>query len=438
MKNILTLLIAIVSLAISPFASAQAPSAQDFLPPAAGGTTEVSQPNNVKIVKEKNTIFADTMQDAANAAVKYTANANEGFVFLSVPSGTGALATGVAQYRVMANPNANIISKRQAYIVAYHFAKVNLAKGLNESQNDGTNLITQAAEYLETQDSSKASQELSTEERVSQTVNALIRGYVIYEVKEDPASNFITVSIITTPKTSNGNAHISTDTLDAQTIAKGIEQVLSEVKSGVVPPVGGRVISCKETGELAYVGFGSSVIRSIPSPAMQAQAKLTALRIAETRARDSLCGIIRGDNVAAQHSVNGNSQDSSLSEVAYKLEKKDPLSDDKGAKRSQEIKQQKEEFFSPEKNADVISSARKGIIPPGVMVQKWADENGEWAIAMAVYMPSVTEAAVELNEKMRNGKIVIPYGQGSASGSSVPAKDPSSLKSGKVHNDADL
>ena len=50
--------------------------------------------------------------------------------------------------------------------------------------------------------------------------------------------------------------------IEADSLRDGLNQVIAEVRSGLVPPVGGRIIMMRSTGETAFVGFGSAVVRS--------------------------------------------------------------------------------------------------------------------------------------------------------------------------------
>ena len=75
--------------------------------------------------------------------------------------------------------------------------------------------------------------------------------------------------------------------------------MLAEIQSGVVPPVDGRIVSVPETGEIAFVGFGSEIVRPSDNKKTNANNRTNARRRASLRAEASLCGIIRGDTVTA-------------------------------------------------------------------------------------------------------------------------------------------
>ena len=102
---------------------------------------------------------------------------------------------------------------------------------------------------------------------------------------------------------------------------------------------------------------------------------------------------------------------------------------------------------------DVYTSARKGILPPGINTKTWLDDDNSWAYAMSVYVPSLTDAAAQTGKEMKESKIVQPIrdggvGKGSESRTGFtdekdtrikgPAKDEKPGPTGKVGKDKDL
>ena len=106
-------------------ASAQVPTADDFLPPVSGGPTDVKQPDQLALAEQ--TVTAVTAQDAMNAAVKKNVQeladgdtAEVGAKMVKFPSGLGFVASGVATYRtgrlrgpvaVTPSRGSNVLSK---------------------------------------------------------------------------------------------------------------------------------------------------------------------------------------------------------------------------------------------------------------------------------------------------------------------------------------
>jgi len=59
----------------------------------------------------------------------------------------------------------------------------------------------------------------------------------------------------------------------------------------------------RSTGETAFVGFGSVVVRTSSNAAVQAKLNLEAQKIAAMRAKDALCGLMIGDTTSWEGGV---------------------------------------------------------------------------------------------------------------------------------------
>ena len=429
-------------------AFAGAPSASDFIAPVDGGTTTVEQPNAVKVDEDAKTITANSYQDAANKVANDDDELSEGAWVIKVGSGSGFCAKGVASYEVFPNPNATIQSKRVAYVYAYTKAKSELAKFLNAYSTSGRDIIQNVWEHADNEETSSNKRDLSIEENLNEAVDGIIRGFVTYEVHEIPDANAndgsgsVAVTIIATPKTIGKTTFVKPDAVSADTIAEGLEQVLRDIKSGLVTPVGGRVIFCKATGELAYVGFGSEINRKTSDPTFNRELKIEALHTARMRAASSLSGIISegGDNIKTSSQLAGKTLSQKFIQDTYKATEGDPLAkpDVNGIART--IDQKTSSFSNTSTKTTVLESLRNGTIPPGVQQKSWTDESGDWSVAVAVYIPSLTKQAADFNRDMQNSQIVKPYGPSSDSPTTIIPKKEGAGKfgSGKVHNDDDL
>jgi hypothetical protein len=100
-------------------------SADDFLPPAQGGSAEIAAPAEITI--KGDVLIAATMQDAANKAAELTVKESGNYkeddppfmLITSKKGGIGAIATGRASYATTAQtrmpsalPNGMLTSKR--------------------------------------------------------------------------------------------------------------------------------------------------------------------------------------------------------------------------------------------------------------------------------------------------------------------------------------
>ena len=423
-------------------------TADDFMPVVQGGPSEVKEPAKVEI--KKDVVTAPTMQDGINAAVKESKKelkedvkvepgkapehsekkdqANDkieiGAKIIKTPSGIGFVATGIGSYRSMENPIATRISKRKAYVIAFTDAKKRLAEMLGGLSSEGKEEIRQSLVNINLPKDEMTNISTQTEESLKQAVDMMLRGFVIYEVKDAQEEKSVYVSIVTTPKSRGQLAHPAPNAIQVDKLRDGIAQVLAEVRAGLVPPVGGRIITVRSTGETAFVGFGSAVVRTSKSPAAQAQLNVAAQKIADARAKDALCGLIRGDKIMWEGGVTDStkeaSQDFESATEGDPLASKDPAA-------AKKLDEARDSFVSRLEKPDVYQSVRNGIIPPGVMGKTWFDEDHAWAYGMAVYVPSATNAAASTAREMHEGEIVQPIDDGSKKSSNpTNAEKPSS------------
>jgi len=412
---------------------AASPTALDFLPPAMGGPTQIKQPADVEI--SAGVVKAADAQDAMNAGVKANIGGIEDNDFESQAvrfqfgSGWGYVATGSAQYRAAANVDLSRISKRKAYVIAYTIAKKKLAETLSGTSFSGQESIRQTLATVSLPDQETlANISTSTDECRRQAVEMMLRGFVVYEVKDAADVDTVYVSIATSPKTVAAVGHQAPHAINAESLASGLTQVISEVRSGVVPPVGGKIVTVPNTGETAFVGFGSAVVRSNSNKVVAAKLKYESRRIAEMRAKDALTSFLQGDKT----SWRGGLVDKYRDEVQQFEQRDDPLlPTDPSAYRK--LDQERDTLISTLKTSNVYQSVVNGQLPPGVTTKTWFDGDGEWSYGMSVYMPSHSKAAADFAKKMREA--------GSAAAATGKPKTPVKAKpgpTGKVSNKDDL
>ena len=454
MNKTIATLTAILVLAITLQTGQAQITADDFMPVVEGGSSEIADPAKVEV--KDDLVTAPTAQDAINAAVEENEKelakgdtAEVGCKMVKFGSGMGFVASGMSSYRNMENPVATRISKRKAYVVAFASAKKNLAEHLSGLTTEGQTEVHEAlvSTTLSADEMSNISQK--TVQSYKQAVDMMLRGFVIYEVNDDVEKSMVTVSIATTPKTRGMLARPAPAAVEVETLRDGINQVLQEVKAGVVPPVGGRIIMVRSTGETAFVGFGSGVVRSSKNAAAQAKLKLNSQKIARARASDALCGVIIGDRSSWQSTmVDETVEGTQEFEEINKAVEGDPLGKE-NVTETRKLDKAYDTFVSTLRTEEVFKSARSGVLPPGVTPRTWFDEDENWVYGMAVYIPSQTNAAAATAEEMKNSSIIqgingAKPGQGKASNSA--AVDPKVVKpgagvkrgpSGKVSDDND-
>ena len=85
------------------------------------------------------------------------------------------------------------------------------------------------------------------------------------------------------------------------------------------------------------------------------------------------------------------------------------MSDDPTAELSaegmQRLEDTRETFLNTIQQTDTYISARRGKLPPGVMPKTWIDKDNAWAYSLAVWVPSISQAAKQAAREMReNGR----------------------------------
>ena len=390
-------------------------SADDFLAPAQGGPTEVAGEieETLDDVTGQVVVVGETAQDALNAAV---ARRKEGLVRFG--SGFGFVISGEAAYQEFPNPDATAVSKRLAYVKAYENAKKQLNVTLRGISNQSwTRLYDEAnIETSETETQSDIQTDMETE--VAQFTAGLLRGFVVYEVSENTGTQTVRVSLATTPKTLAATRRTGGVALSAASLSDGLEQVLAEIKSGVVAPVGGRIIDVRGTDEVALVGFGSAVVQHSDNAAVQVRLKTVAKKSAIMYATNALCGLMTGE----EQSWTG-----TLTESTKERYRDFP---ETGAADQEEITDLRSSFVNRMRLTEEYKTATEGRLPAGTTKESWLSEDGAWALCVAVYSPSMEAQASTFREAMERDA---PSDDAVDPGASGPG-----VQGGVVHDDDDL
>ena len=415
----LSLAVAVVVSLVYCSVSLAAPTftASDFIPPVQvpeeqrADALTVKNPDAVTTsndpVLEQPVTSGMSVQDAINAIVE---RHEEGSSMITTPEGGyGFVATGLGTYRKdMKNLTALRIAQRNAYVHALMQAKTKMAEQVEGFAVRGATNFDERITTLDNADDDNGmrNRDASTTERIRTTVAGVIKGYVTYNVFDDFKNGMVYVTIVSTPKTRGVFSRVTNDTVDAGTINDGLNAVLAEIQNGLVPLVGGRIVEVPKTGEIAFVGFGSAVVRQDKDPAIRASLLRVAQSTAGLRAAGALCGIIIGDSTNAQTKL-----DETTRESVHDFEqvtKEDPINGLVTAEDVASAKGRQSEFRNRMEFSQTIESARRGTIPPGVIRRAWIDDEGAFAYALAIYIPSVTNAAAAGAKEMRETNIVQP------------------------------
>ena len=399
-------------------------TADDFLPVVQAENEEqreerlsIQHPEEVKTEVDtqlnKPVTKAATAQDAINSVMqRFYADGGEGCESVALPDGKlGLVAVGTGTY---GSEMSNIVAQRReqqiAYYVAFLQAKRAMARYFAGASIEQLQSFVVNESEIDEADSGASTRNESFNMTVDSVTEAVLKGYVTYDVRDDVENGTVYVTLVSTPRTQGRYSRPTSDTQQAESLKDGINKIFAEIQSGVVPPVGGRIVNVPETGEIAFVGFGSEVVRPADNKKAKADNRKSARRRATLRAEAALCGIIRGDNVTASDSDSLASENNSESYIGdKKIDLSDPIDALTSDEEKAEAQKAAQGFRSSSSNKQVIQSAIKGTIPPGVSPKAWLDNEGAFAYAVAVYVPSVTQKAAQMNQDMKDSQIVQPY-----------------------------
>ncbi|RUO75763.1 hypothetical protein [Idiomarina seosinensis] len=386
-------------------------------------------------VTDGNVVVGSNENQAVAVAHQQLVDNNEdGIRLIQVGSGTGILSIGSAFYQTYDNLNATLLSKRAAYNQAALIAKRQLVSNMKGSDVMCDNLAKVTMDYIDTGTDSVGNESSQMRERCVESVNGSIAGYVTYDVYDQVDENMVRISFISTPKTrsqirqNTGAVAVTTDPNDI------FRQVLQDVKTGVLPPMGAKVLTHPETDEVYVMGYGSSIVRKNDNPRMSKRLKDVAKRQSETRARAALLGTLQGEEVYWQGSFSEDQFEST-----QQFEYTDPNLED--PEQVKKLDNDRVQFLNQVKATDEYQSVTRGQLPAGVNSNNFLSDDGNWHYTVAVYSPSLEATANQAKREMEgrgssqkdsSGRSINVYG-----GQNDQAENPQGA-SGKVSDDDNL
>lgn len=379
-------------------ALAAPPDLNDFLPPAQGGPAQPA--GRATVVAKGEVVQAENMQDAMGHAHKKLLEDGPGVQAVSTKTGMGVIAMARASYQAYQNPNATRLSKRSAYMRAYIDAQARLGKFERGFSSACENAVSSNLVAIDTGVESAANSRTSTSETCKQSFQGMVNGFVTYSVDDDVKEQAVTVAIAASAKTRSALQRPGPAVLAVEDLQAGWKEIVAEITSGVIPPMGARLITKPSTGETIVVGFGSAIIRENTNKALRTQLTDMAKKQAEIRARHSIVAFLTGTAVY----WSGGFEEKQLESIEQFEIPKDP----KSGKPADPVVYNKtrDTFLNVVKSSDDYKTVAKGDVPPGVIPRSFKSQDGEWMLAVAVYAPSMAALAQQLSSG----------GQGSAAG----------------------
>ena len=373
------------------------------------------------------TVTAETLEDGLKIVA---AEMGTGVRAIKAGSGMAFVATGIGDYRLYPNPNASRMSKRQAYVVAMMNAKRELLTYLRGlSLQAGQELFTSAQDFVDHKDT-LASRSESYAQDIQRFTSGMIRGFTAYKVVDDTEKQVVYVSIVTSPKIRQAALSRNKAVLEAASVAAGLQRVFREIESGVVPPVGGRVVSIPETGEVAVVSFGSSIILDYEGGSDSREQRIASNR-AKADADQAMVGILQGEDFLWESGMFRTQEESSANFETILRE--DPYGNT--VEERQKLAEIKNSFLAQTRDGEHYKGVIKGVLPPGINSKTWISTDGGWAFVANVYLPSATAAA---KEAARELGITVPETPDMPQTPPDEPFDPGKGPSGQIQDDSTL
>lgn len=363
----------------------------DLIPAEAGK----SIPNADTVTVKGDVIIGD--DDVSAVAVAHQTLIEEeedGIKMIKVGSGMGILSVGSASYQTFNNHNASLLSKRGAYNKAFLIAKKQFVANMKGVSLICSNVVSASMDIIDSGNESVANTADIQKEACIESVSGSLAGYVTFDVNDDIAENLVRVSLISTPKT-RSQIRKQAGAVAVTTAPNEIfKHIISDLKSGILPPVGAKVLTNPETNENYIMGFGSAIVRTNKNKAVSRKLKTVAKRQSETRARSALLGTLKGEKVYWDGSFDEKQMDKNT-QFKYDQETLDPT-------QVAVLDEEQSTFINQLKTTDDYSTLTKGKLPPGVSTKSFISTDGNWQYTVAIYAPSLEKTARKANKEMNS------------------------------------
>ena len=377
-----------------PATAAEEFSLTDMIPARPG--TEVANAEQAKVSGD--VIVADDSKVAVAVAHQALIDDDEdGIKMIQVGSGTGILSIGSTSYNTYDNINATLLSKRGAYNQAYLIAKKQLIENMKGVEHQCNNLVNASMDMIDTGIEGVANEKTEMLEACKESVSGSLAGFVTYDVYDNPDEKMVRVSLISTPKTRSqitGNRGAVAVTTDPNAI---FQQVIRDIKTGVLPPVGAKVLTVPDSDETIVLGYGSAIARQNKNSSVARKLKGVAKSQSQTRARSALLATMQGEQVYWEGSF-----DEQQMEGTQQFEYDDPYLND--PQQVKVLEEERNTFLSQLKTSDQYATLSKGKLPPGVSVKSFSSDDGFWQYSVAVYAPSLEATARQAAKEMAGNK----------------------------------
>ena len=350
----------------------------------------VQKPDKVKITQVKATkdgkpvasVKAANTQDAINAATANLRKTGRPLAVIETANGPGVVVFGTANYREVPNRNASLILKNLAAQRAYMEARGSLAEffgGLSSEYE--ARMVSSIDAYDAATGDSLANTTTVNQKTTKQKLAGMIAGVAVYLVNDIAEDQRYEVCLVSTPRTRGQTLQVSGGYRLAKDLASGMEAVYAELRSGIIPPMGGRVLTVPSTGGTVFVGFGSAIKRINRNVTIERELAKAARLEARMEAAKSLHALMLGNKLIWSRGSRMGTQDS---QDQYRQTQADDLATKNHIETVVEpLEQTRAKFVSVYSQRQEFKLAGQGKLPPGVL--PFAFETEDWAYFAYVY-----------------------------------------------------
>jgi hypothetical protein len=370
---------------------AQAISLDDFVPPAEGGTVNES----ASASQDGDVVQAMNMQDGLSYAYqKIMDDGGDGILTVQTKTGMGIISTATASYNRYENINATMLSKRSAYVKGFTKAQGEMVKYMEGLENNCSSALSDETLTLDTGMESNANSVATIKETCQQTAKGVLAGFITYKLDDNDEENVITVSLASSTKTRAAVSRVGGAVIVSSDPKKAFQHIAREVTTGVVPPLGAKLIHNPENGESIVIGFGSAIVRQNRDKAMQRKMVSLANQQSKIRANSALIAFLKGSEVYWKGGF-----DESQVEGSQQF---DIPADDNGQAMDPVVYDDTRHVFMNSVSAsDDYSVITGGQLPPGIKTKSYPSEDGYWVNTISIYMPSATAEAKQASQENR-------------------------------------
>ncbi|MDG2423377.1 MAG: CsgG/HfaB family protein [Phycisphaerales bacterium] len=296
----------------------------EFQMPVLAGLYDIDESESLSVVQqpaavqqvmltgfERPVTEAATAQDAINAAAsRLRMNNTDGAAWVDVHGRIGVVASGTSSW----NPNQDnlqlrLYDQRFAWMKAALKAKTSMSRFIKGASVAGQERLS---EELSSRDSATLSQLKSKQkstERISSVAGAFLRGAVVYEMNEDATTGQVTVTLVSTPGTQDLSQTLGNGLSGIRNTEEATRMVMAEIRAGIVPPTGGRLLKNSVSGTDTWIAYGAEPAAPSNNEQLRNAAREAARNTARLRAQRAMLALLRGETISEEDLLDARFED---------------------------------------------------------------------------------------------------------------------------------